>query len=186
MLSQIVKHPRVAGLLASLFDVDFLRSPDDPVWFIVCATEQFSPIAGEGAGGVFLQGQVSGAILYVTSEGQAGVIASSMTEFLQLALEYPNWCDLLKFSGGGQLCEMERVAPYLAEEFLEDVPDFQTLRSDLESTLSLVPADAPIAKLHHAVSVLGQGITVSGLGEEIYDGLFGSFVLENNPMWRNS
>jgi hypothetical protein len=135
---------------------------------------------------VFLRGTISGVILYVTSEGQAGVIASSMTEFLQLVLAHPNWSDLLKFSGGGQLGEMERVAPYLDEEFLDDVPDVHASRSIVVNGLSLAPASSPIARLHHAVAVLGAGITVHAPDEGQCDGLFGSFVLENNPMWRNA
>lgn len=185
-VSQIVKLPRVVDTLAAVFDVDFSHFPDERVWFIVRAGEQFSPVAGEGAGGVFLQGTISGVILYVTSEGQAGVIASSMTEFLQLVLAHPNWSDLLKFSGGGQLGEMERVAPHLDEEFLDDVPDVHASRSIVVNGLSLAPAASPISRLHHAVAVLGAGITVHTPDEGQCDGLFGSFVLESNPMWRNA
>lgn len=184
-VSQIMKMPPVADVLASVFGVNFSRSHDEQVWFAVRAKEQFSPFASEGAGGVFLRGAASGAILYVSSEGQAGVIAASLTEFLQLVLAHPNWLDLLKFSGGGRLSEMERVAPYLDREFLDDEPDADASRNLVAKALCLAPGLSQISKLHHAVTVLGNGITVHVPDAWQCDGLFGSFVVENNPMWRN-
>src|SRR5690242_19224712 len=57
----------------------------------------FVPIATEGAGGAFLL-SASGYLLYVTSEGGAGVIAASLMEGLQLMVAFPYWNSLLKFS----------------------------------------------------------------------------------------
>ena len=45
-------------------------------------------------------------ILYVTSEGQAGKVASNLSEWLAIVVAVPYWQDLLKFSGGGDLAEM--------------------------------------------------------------------------------
>jgi hypothetical protein len=142
------------------------------------------PFATEGAGGVFLQGAASDSILYVTSEGKAGIVAASLAEFLQLVIAYPNWVDLLKFSGGGQLREMERVAPYLEREFPGDDPNIQGHRDTVMTELSLDPAPNPISALHHAVLTLGKGISVLAPDGSECGGLFGSFVVEDNRMWR--
>ncbi|MDR0673425.1 MAG: hypothetical protein LBF93_07165 [Zoogloeaceae bacterium] len=108
-----------------------------------------------------------------------------MTAFLQLALAHPNWFDLLKFSGGGQLGEMERVAPYLDEAVFIDT-DIHESRDIVARALHLASAQSPIPALYQAVANLGSGVTVLSLDDgSKCDGLFGSFVVENNPMWCN-
>jgi hypothetical protein len=180
----IAKNQRLAQTLAVAFDIDFARPPDESVWFTVKAPESFLPFATEGAGGVFLQGDASNSILYVTSEGKAGIVAASLAELLQLVIAYPNWVDLLKFSGGGQLGEMERVAPYLEREFPGDDANIQGHRDTVMNELSLDPAPNPILALHHAVLTLGKGISVLAPDGSECSGLFGSFVVEDNRMWR--
>lgn len=182
----IAKNQRLAQTLAAAFDIDFAGSPDESVWFTAKASESFLPFATEGAGGVFLQGAASDSILYVTSEGKAGIVAASLAEFLQLVIAYPNWVDLLKFSGGGQLGEMERVAPYLEREFPGDDPNIQVHRDTVMNELSLDPAPNPISALHHAVLTLGKGISVLAPDGSECSGLFGSFVVEDNRMWRGA
>jgi hypothetical protein len=180
----IANNQRLAQTLAAAFDIDFARPPGESVWFTVKAPESFLPFATEGAGGVFLQGAASDSILYVTSEGKAGIVAASLAEFLQLVIAYPNWVDLLKFSGGGQLGEMERVAPYLEREFRGDDSNIQMHRDAVMNELSLDPAPSPISALHHAVATQGKGISVLAPDGSECGGLFGSFVVEDNPMWR--
>lgn len=184
-LQSIAKQPRLAEALANAFDIDFSRPYDEHLWFSVQAEEKFSPFAGEGAGGVFLLGDTSGSVLYVTSEGQAGVIAASLIEFLQLAIAYPLWPDLLKFSGGGQLEEMERAAEYISKE-ADDIAEIEASRSMVIEGLSLAPAPSPISALHHAATVLGKGIAVLAPDGSECEELFGTFVVENNRMWRNA
>lgn len=180
----IVKNRRLVETLATAFDIDFTPAPGESVWFTVKAPESFLPIATEGAGGVFLQGVSSDSILYVTSEGQAGIVAASLAEFLQLVMAHPYWFDLLKFSGGGQLREMERVARYLEEELLEDKPSIQMSRDIVAQALLLASAPAPISALHFAVTSIGTGISVQAPDGTECSGLFGSFVVEDNRMWR--
>lgn len=155
------------------------------LWFRVQAEEKFSPFAGDGAGGVFLFGNASGLILYVTSEGQAGIVAASLTGFLQLVMAYPCCPDLLKFSGGGRLDEMERSASYFKQEGADDIANIEASRSTVVEGLSLPPPPAlsPVSALHHAVAVLGHGVAVLAPDGWVCEGLFGSFVVENNGKW---
>src|SRR5262249_48030483 len=71
-------------------------------WFTIDGIDKIQLIGREGAGGVFVQ-LPDQRILYVSSEGEAGVIASDFNAFLQLIVAHPYWQDLLKFSGGGKL-----------------------------------------------------------------------------------
>ncbi|WP_133680730.1 hypothetical protein [Paludibacterium purpuratum] len=179
----ITEQPHIVEILANSFGIEFSRPCDVHLWFRVQAEEKFSPFAGDGAGGVFLFGNASGLILYVTSEGQAGVVAASLTEFLQLVIAYPSWPDLLKFSGGGRLDEMERSASYIKQEGADDIANIEASRSTVVEGLSLPPALSPVSALHHAVAVLGQGVAVLAPDGWVCEGLFGSFVVENNRMW---
>ncbi|MEN3112002.1 hypothetical protein ACFONG_19390 [Uliginosibacterium paludis] len=185
-VQRIAKQPHIAETLATEFDIDFSRPYDANLWFSVRSEEEFSPFAGEGAGGVFLLGNSSGFVLFVSSEGQAGVVAASLTEFLQIVLAYPNWRDLLKFSGGGQLAEMERAAPFINQEAADDIVNIEESRRTVIDGLSLSPAPSPISALHHAVTVLGKEISVHAPDGSKCEGLFGSFVVENNRMWRDA
>ncbi|WP_143707339.1 hypothetical protein [Uliginosibacterium sp. TH139] len=185
-VQRIAEQPHIVETLANAFDVDFSRPYDVHLWFSVQAEEKFFPFAGEGAGGVFLLGNASGFVLYVSSEGQAGVVAASLTEFLQLIVAYPNWLDLLKFSGGGRFDEMERAAPFIDQDAADDIPNIEVSRSTVIHGLSLPPAPSPISALHHAVTVLGRGVAVHAPDGSECEGLFGSFVVENNRMWCNA
>ncbi|MDM0018018.1 hypothetical protein [Variovorax saccharolyticus] len=145
-------------------------------WFRVDAPERFVTVAHQGAGGVFLLGQSSGAMLYISSEGQAGIVAASLEEFLGLGATHPYWQDLLKFSGGGKLAEMHRCVELLkadAPDLLLDVEESVRL---LRRMMTLPSSEAAVALLHRAVADLGLLVRVTSPEGDAYDGLFNNFT----------
>ncbi|WP_244607476.1 hypothetical protein [Bradyrhizobium symbiodeficiens] len=48
-------------------------------------------------------------MLYVSSDGQTGIIADTFEAFVQLVVARPYWVDILRFSGG-DLAEMRSAA----------------------------------------------------------------------------
>lgn len=89
-----------------------------PGWFRLPSSEPLEVVGRDASGGLFClyggPGDGAGSLLYVSSEGEAGVIAGSLAEGLQMMIALPHWRDCLKFSGGGRLEEMrkaQRVLP---------------------------------------------------------------------------
>src|SRR5690349_24052824 len=98
----VTANRAVVARLASL-DVSFV--PDEEPWFTIDGIDTPRQIGSDGSGGalVLLPSQT---VLYVSSEGRAGIIADSFEAFVQLVVARPYWLDILKFSAGGDLQEM--------------------------------------------------------------------------------
>ena len=93
------------------FDL-FLEPEDINGWFSVDDLDEFAPIGSESSGGAFVL-LPTGRVLYVASEGRAGIIAASFEELIQLVVACPYWPDILKYSAGGDIDEMRRAAQML-------------------------------------------------------------------------
>lgn len=92
MLDRIRNSPRAGELLADVFDFDLARTdPVEPVRLASGATPR--PIAGDASGGTFFD--CGGPVLYVSSEGSAGVLATDLTAALQLVVGIPVWQDVV-------------------------------------------------------------------------------------------
>lgn len=172
--------------LAEAVDVAFdfhLADPELPDWFSVSSPEQFAILGQDATGSVFLTGCSSGRVLFVTSEGQAGVVARSTEEFFRLMVTHPFWMDILKFSGNGTLAEMRRAVPLLAREFESDASLIAS-QSLAAKRLSLFPNNAAIDLLHDAVATSGGDVVVRGIDGTEFESLFNRFTVESNPFWR--
>ena len=170
------------------FDFSFQSANDNTDWVKLKPTRPFTVIAGEGTGGVFLV-YGTGApetlpVLHGTSEGQAGRIASNLTEWLAILMAVPYWRDLLKFSGGGQLNEMRRTAIYMEKEYEyeDDYADLPDARQRIMATLPIPTLDDPIKVLHDNVHATDT-VLVGDDGYE-YESLFNTFKSSDNPNWR--
>ena len=185
-LKQLQQNLTAVDLLATYFDL--VIYPEDkqqlPVWLNLSADEECIVIARESAGGLFLLGQVTGQIVYASSEGSAGCIATTLSELLQLVVAHPYWQDLLKFSGGGSLQEMQRVMPYLEESLQDDEPDIDDMREQLLACLDLTEGEAHIARLHSAVSTAASRFVIRAEDGSPYENLFHRFKVDDNPMWK--
>ena len=171
--------------LAWPFDFDVARPVDDPSWIKLSITAEFTVLAGDGAGGVFLSygdGIVeSRPVLHATSEGQAGRIAENLTSLLAMLMAIPFWRDLLKFSGGGNLSEMRKTATFMVREYDEDYPDLPAARERLMAALPIPKPHDPILDLHDAVHA--SDCTLVGDDGWQYESLFNTFVSADNPSW---
>jgi hypothetical protein len=85
----------VPRLLADYFD--FILNPIAKArpWFRVMGNHRSEVIAGDGSGNLYAllsnDGEATAPLLYVCHEGQAGVIARSLQEALQLFVSAPYW-----------------------------------------------------------------------------------------------
>lgn len=185
-LEKLKRDRKIRDILAWPFDFDLSASARDADWFHVKPDAETTIVACDGTGGIFLLYSADQKLIHVTSEGQAGVIARDLEEGIRLMVTYPYWRDLLKFSGGGKLKEMRRVAPYLERELHEDESEIDKRRTTLRTKLSLKESDDAIASLHAAVSTLGKGIVVTAPDGTEFESLFNTFTVESNPMWKRA
>ena len=172
--------------LAWPFDFDVGRASDDSSWIKLYPETPFVVLAGEGTGGVFLaygDGDTTTLpILHATSEGQAGRVASNLTEFLAVLMAAPYWRDLLKFSGNGDLAEMRKTATFMEHEYAEDYPDLPDARNRIKNALPIPQIDDPIKILHG--SVHATDCTLVAHDGWRYESLFNNFKSSDNRNWQ--
>jgi len=173
----LTTNSEVIAWLGSL-DVSF--APDDESWFTIDGVESPRQIGGDGAGGAFVL-LPSQNVLYVSSEGRAGIIANTFEAFVQLVAARPYWLDILKFSAGGDLEEMRRAANAL-EATLDDEVD--EAREEIRRGLDLPEADDPVRALYEAVAA--SDAIVRATDGCPFTTLFNRFSVDSNPMLRNA
>lgn len=185
-VADITSSESIIEDLAWPYDFDVTAAADDPAWITLSPPNNFSVLAGDGTGGVFLacgDGPVEARpVLYATSEGQAGRVAENLTALLGMFLAIPYWRDLLKFSGGGKLAEMRTTAQFTIRECEEEFPDLPDARERLMAALPIpVPTD-PILDLRD--SVHATDCTLVFDDGSPWRSLFNTFVSTDNPEWR--
>jgi hypothetical protein len=175
----------VRNVLAHPLDFSVNEIPNDPVWFVTKPKTDLTPLAGEGAGGVYAMLADSGEILFVDSEGAGGIVASSLKEFLQLVVTHPYWLNLLKFSGGGSLAEMRRAVPFAATDFDDCYPEAAAAVALVCDRLGLSPSEDAIALLHRSVTTSPQRLRLFASDGSEFDSLFNKFTVNSNPSWKD-
>lgn len=183
--SQLAEMPEVVRLLKTFFDLE-LGHPDSfpQPYFTIQGDEHYVQFGVEGSGGSFLLGSRNGHVLYVSSEGSAGIVSPSLTRFLAILIAFPYWQDILKFSHGGKLKEMRKAAELLEPELQEDEPDIDAARSELARNLELDTSLDYVDLLHRAVSDKHWRVVVMSMEGGMYDPLVGRFATSDNPAWR--
>jgi hypothetical protein len=169
-------------IVAWLGSLDVSFAPDEDPWFTIDGAESPRQIASDGSGGAFVL-LPSQNVLYVSSEGRAGVIADNFEAFIQLVVAHPYWLDILKFSAGGDLQEMRRAADAL-EATLDDEDDVNEAREEIRSALDLPEADDPVGALYEAVAA--SDTIVRATDGSPFTTLFNRFSIDNNPMLRDA
>jgi hypothetical protein len=170
---------RSATTAARLWDLcDFeLVEEDAPGWFALASGETPRVIGRDGTGGrFFLHRAACGpeALWYVSSEGQAGVIADSLPAGVQMMVALPYWRDCLKFSGGGDLAQMRKAQAYLEADLLKRRTDLDALRRKLYRAFYLDPPAAEA--LHRAVAAGADTHVVAASDGNPFESLFNTFV----------
>ncbi len=140
---------------------------------IVEGVEGYELLAAEGAGGRYVVLAPSGHLLYISSEAEAGVIAASLTEGLEILAAIPHWQDLLRRSNGGDLSAMRMAHPALQEAHEGDDPEADEARAFVRSALALKGLEDPLGALQRAVTEFSGGVSVRNREGEPYDFLFG-------------
>ena len=179
----VVASAEAVELLSQWHDFQPDAGSGEPAWFTVDGIAAFRQIGRDGGGGVFALLPPAGRVLYVSSEGQAGIIAADFGAFFQLIVACPYWHDILKFSGNGQLAETQRAALAL-EVTLDDGDEVDESRDVLRSTFALAEPADPVGALHQAVS--GSNVVVRAPDGEPCTTLFNKFTIDHNPMLRDA
>jgi hypothetical protein len=134
-----------------------------PVWFDTAPLEPFEIVAQRSTGCVYALTGAQRHALLATSEGQAGIMAASLQECLELVIAHPYWQDVLRV-GKRDLSEMRQVLRDRIEQFeeeaLDDNPEIEEIRPLLRAQLGLAEPRDPLKLLHHAVTVLGAKVIV--------------------------
>ena len=141
----------VCEALAEHYDFQVARRTRPIDWFSVPADYKMAAVAGDGTGSMFVECRNSegrACVVYVGSQGGAGVLGPSLFEWLNILVLLPYWQDVLKFSGGGQLVEMRRAASEFEEELVAGDPTFAGVRSELIATLSANESLDAVRALH--------------------------------------
>jgi hypothetical protein len=186
MLTRIRDSAVAAGRLADLCDFDVSR--DHPLEDLRLASgDDLHVIAGDAAGGCYLLcgSGSSRPVVFVTSEGQAGLIAADLTTALEMMVTLPYWLDCLKFSAGGQLEEMQFASARLEREFLTYFPELRDQQAELRNELGLSqgPAGQVLARLRASVASTQPAFVLLGRDGERYRSLFSTFRVSDNPAW---
>lgn len=170
--------------LAHAFDFDIDRASHDYSWIRLTPEHRFLVIAGESTGGAFVaygngdSDQMP--ILYITSEGSAGKVASNRSEFLAIVVAAPYWQDLLKFSSGGDLLEMRKTAE-LALKNNEEDEIVTSAKMRLMNVFIIQELSDPIGLLHHNVDT--TDCTVVAEDGWRYESLFNKFTSHDVRSW---
>lgn len=112
--------------------------------------EPVRAIAGDGAGGTYYQVGAMDAgerpVLYISSEGEGGLVAESLAQVLELVIGLPYWQDCLP-GRGFPLAALEA-------EYRTTFPDLDARRDRVSALLGLArpPAAELVARLHACVA----------------------------------
>ncbi len=166
--------------LGDTCDFEVATDPHEPAAFTVEGAEGIHRIGRDGAGGEFVLLSGSRGVLYISSEGQAGIVAADFEELIALFVACPYWRDILKFSGNGKLAEMRRAAVALERMYGDE--ELEEARAFLKAELGLPDPDDPVGALYRAVST--SEVVVRG-PDGPHLSLFNSFTVDNNRFLRD-
>lgn len=133
------RFERTYQLLKELCDIDlcYKRKKED---FKFCPSERFIVFAldrnrnyfgfiGDNGG----MGEPHVPIGYILKEGIYGKVANNFKEFLELALFYPYWRELIQLKSRGKEYSLEK----LEEQWIQEIPNFYEKQRELANTLKL-------------------------------------------------
>jgi hypothetical protein len=129
-------------------------------WFTIDGVAGYRVVAHDGGGGAFALYGPQQHVLYVSSEGQAGVIAASLDELVVLLLSCPHWPVVLSGARNRTLGELRRVARVLENVLDAEAVENEDYREFVRATLDVVLGGDALRALHHAVTVLGKDVIV--------------------------
>ncbi|MDG9671266.1 hypothetical protein ONV78_26265 [Hahella sp. CR1] len=183
----ITENPEVVDILGWPFDFEicepFLLSNNWPILL----SKELVVLAEDGTGGAYtilenIEPEKS-PVVFLSSEGQAGMVAANLAEFIAVMVALPYWRDLLKFSASGKLSEMYKAVPFLKREELEDEPDIFSKKDVIYQALILPHLADPVQTLFDSV-MSGINIEINATDGTPYEGLFNTFSVSDNKSWK--
>ncbi|MCI3269602.1 hypothetical protein [Streptomyces cylindrosporus] len=187
LLQRIEEDEELAALLGDAFEFDVRRKAGDESARLASGLP-IEAVAGDFTGGMFYlcgTGASARPMLYASSEGDAGIIATDLREALGLVVGFPYWRDCLKYSAGGDLAAMESATGFLCRDLVANWPAVGAEQSRVAEALglALAPPLALTVRLYEGVKSAGPGFAFSDDTGE-YGSLFGPFPPSRNQSWR--
>lgn len=162
LLDKIRRDPEVRTLLGDTFDfylVDNFDSAENEEyfnWFNIDGVSKRRVVARKGSGCAFLLFGADERLGFVSSEGQAGIIAANLAEGLSLIVCHPYWESLL----AEDVETMRDLIDDEEEGLLGDIEDADEHRVIVRERLGLPELEDPLAALHRAITTLGKDFVV--------------------------
>jgi hypothetical protein len=180
-LNDLATNPDIRDKIFLICDIDTASDEPAPDWITIGGATDYSIIARDGTGGLFLVQPSSSRIVYASSEGEAGVVAEDLEALMALIVTCPYWQDLLKYCGKDHsVDEMRRAAPFCESSWMGDEEEFAAARAFLKSGLGIAEPRDPIGALHRAAST---SVDVRFHGQPATP-LFGRYTIDDNPFFR--
>ncbi|WP_242547125.1 hypothetical protein [Amycolatopsis sp. MtRt-6] len=169
MLDSIRKSARAATLLRDVFDFDIARlDPVEPVR--PASGGELRAIAGDASGGTFFVCD-DGPVLYASSEGGAGIIATDVAGLLRLIVGVPTWQDVVPAAPG--LDAMRDAFGSSYAEMSSYEPRIDEARAEITAELELGPAtvEEVLASLSRCLTELSPGYVLLNENGDEYEPL---------------
>jgi hypothetical protein len=184
---RLAENPAAIDVLGWPFDFEICEPYSLSSDWPISLSEELIVLAEDGSGGAYtLQESIDpekSSVVFLSSEGQAGKVASDLTELLAIIVALPYWRDLLKFSAGGELEEMRKAVPFLEDEILEDEPEIHSKKELIYKALNLPILEDPVQTLFNSVKS-GIAIEIKANDGSSYEGLFNTFSVSDNRSWQ--
>lgn len=164
LLDAIRKHPDVRAALGDTFDFYVTDTPPDHDWFLIDGEESPRVIARKGSGCVYVLHGADDRLGFISSEGQAGIVAASLEDGLAMIVTIPYWGDLIGVPPG----DLADSLSDLEEGTFSDAEILHEHRALVRRRLGLEERRDEPQRLHHAVTTLGWDFTVRPPGEPDY------------------
>ncbi|WP_045305373.1 hypothetical protein [Saccharothrix sp. ST-888] len=151
-LQLLRRRPDLAELAAYPFNVDIARDEHGEAVRLASGTA-LEAVAGDDTGGTFFLCE-GGEVLYAGSEGEAGLIADSVDEALEVLIGLPGWHDYTGLDPHADDNTLAAAAAETEDDLREYYgPDLDADRSALLTALGLreLPQAQLIRRLHRAL-----------------------------------
>ncbi len=173
----------IRRLFEEIFDFIIMEESTSTEDYLFYSREKLTIFATDGAGGVYATVETDDNhdtfIVFISSEGQAGKIARSFNQLINLIIHYPFWSDILKFSGNGRLEEMKKSIKPLEDERVEFIPCYLEVQKTIADKLKITKNKKLIEYLYEVVMEEPKFVVFSTIDNNTSDDLIGSFESNN-------
>ncbi|QPC48242.1 hypothetical protein [Mangrovibacillus cuniculi] len=140
-LELLAKHRQDQELVEILeedFDLCLIEPDTDTEEYLFSINHPVHIVAEEGAGGCFLllAHEENSPVIFVGSEGEAGVVSNNLQEFLWFVATCPYFYhDLMRFAGNKNQEEMVEAWGFLKKEVEEDILNLDEIIDAMQDCL---------------------------------------------------